>query len=193
MVSIWFVQCAFWFYQLYIRQFQGISQFFSPENSGAKSETNNQVKGLAQDCLDYLDTRTQFWQQQKPMYARKHEQKMKENSRKRTGKQAQRDPGDWILKNLEEIDSGKWFHIYLIFFDERILFVLCRIRWGSWLRVQPPSCKHIQQSQIWLTLISLCHLNLSGLLPSHSHCINHITTELRNSVIVLFYFSSSGW
>jgi hypothetical protein len=34
---------------------------------------NDKVKSLVHDALNYLDTRTEFWRQQKPMYARKKE------------------------------------------------------------------------------------------------------------------------
>jgi hypothetical protein len=34
---------------------------------------NNQVKILVDDALKFLDTRTEFWRQQKPIYARKKE------------------------------------------------------------------------------------------------------------------------
>ncbi|KAI8916067.1 hypothetical protein EDD86DRAFT_186113 [Gorgonomyces haynaldii] len=34
---------------------------------------NNEVKTLVDDALVYLDTRTEFWRQQKPLYARKNE------------------------------------------------------------------------------------------------------------------------
>ncbi|KAJ3324995.1 Tetratricopeptide repeat protein 25 [Boothiomyces sp. JEL0866] len=37
------------------------------------SNPNNKVKSLVDDALKYLDTRTEFWRQQKPIYARKKE------------------------------------------------------------------------------------------------------------------------
>ena len=83
------------------------------ENNSNKSDINESVKGLAENCLKYLDSRTQFWQQQKPMYARKHEQKKKENARKRATTSAQREPTEWILKNLEEIDAGNTISAYV--------------------------------------------------------------------------------
>ena len=39
----------------------------------AKSQQEKSIRDLATEGLDYLDTRTDFWRQQKPMYARKRD------------------------------------------------------------------------------------------------------------------------
>ena len=69
------------------------------------------------EALGYLDARTEFWRQQKPMYARKREREMKKYrpapARPRskgtvphaaTGAGA--DHTKYVLKALEDIDSG---------------------------------------------------------------------------------------
>lgn len=63
---------------------------------------------LIQDGLAYLDTRADFWRQQKPMYARKREQQLrriKPSLTKPVGASG-RDYTKFILKSLEEIDTG---------------------------------------------------------------------------------------
>ena len=64
------------------------------------------VRCLAIEGLNYLDTRTGFWQQQKPMYARKRDKQMRDGARSRAGT-GRRDPTQYVLQNLEDIDSGE--------------------------------------------------------------------------------------
>ena len=79
------------------------------ENASNNSETNMSIRDLAIQGLEYLDTRTDFWQQQKPMYSRKRDGDMRQNSRSRAGTGKQ-DPTAYILKALEEIDEGGWLY-----------------------------------------------------------------------------------
>lgn len=80
------------------------------ESATNQSETNKAIRTLTIQGLDYLDTRTEFWQQQKPMYSRKRDRKMRENVRgQTTGVDRTKDPIPWVLKNLEEIDEGQYF------------------------------------------------------------------------------------
>jgi hypothetical protein len=44
---------------------------------------NQSVKKLAETGIKYLDKRTEFWRQQKPMYARKNEAKQLKTSKGR--------------------------------------------------------------------------------------------------------------
>jgi len=61
------------------------------------------IRHKAEDGLDYLNNRADFWRQQKPMYARKRDkQRMR-----RTAKSKSHDPVNMIMKSLEEIDEGK--------------------------------------------------------------------------------------
>lgn len=65
------------------------------------------ISGLVSQGLNYLDTRTDFWRQQKPMYARKHEkQMMKRENRSEGSNTAKLSPNDYIIRELERIDQG---------------------------------------------------------------------------------------
>ncbi|XP_071822237.1 outer dynein arm-docking complex subunit 4-like isoform X3 [Apostichopus japonicus] len=69
------------------------------------TDSGNRIYDLVSEGIDYLDTRTEFWRQQKPMYARKRE---KSDVNRQAGKDNKRpvDPTRYILKNLEEIDAA---------------------------------------------------------------------------------------
>lgn len=68
------------------------------------------ISGLVSQGLNYLDTRTDFWRQQKPMYARKHEkQMMRRENRSEGSNTAKLSPNDYIIRELERIDQGKHF------------------------------------------------------------------------------------
>ncbi|KAM6450237.1 outer dynein arm-docking complex subunit 4 isoform 2-T2 [Liasis olivaceus] len=62
------------------------------------------VGDLLQEGLSYLDTRTDFWQQQKPIYARIRDRKL---MLKRWARDQKRKPSEvarYILKSMEDID-----------------------------------------------------------------------------------------
>ena len=40
------------------------------ENVENKTDLNSQVQDITTDALNYLDSRSDFWQQQKPLYCR---------------------------------------------------------------------------------------------------------------------------
>ena len=62
------------------------------------------INNLVTEGLSYLDTRTDFWRQQKPMYARKHERaQQRPRPDGGTGKLS---PNDYIIRELEKIDVG---------------------------------------------------------------------------------------
>lgn len=63
------------------------------------------ISTLVNDGLSYLDTRSDFWRQQKPMYARRHDRLMQR--RKRETSSNKMSPNDYIIKELEKIDQGK--------------------------------------------------------------------------------------
>jgi hypothetical protein len=73
------------------------------------TKTGNAIWSLANNGLDFLDSRTEFWRQQKPIYARK---KMSLNS----SSQSNKNPLDYILKQLEVIDNCNKSFISCIFF-----------------------------------------------------------------------------
>lgn len=91
---------------------------FSAENVDEENSTAAEVHDIALQGLDYLDIRTDFWQQQKPMYSRKKDRSAKDEEGRRKGSASgKKDPTSWILKNLEEIDEGllwyNWVYIFL--------------------------------------------------------------------------------
>ena len=73
---------------------------------------------LAQEGVDYLDSRTEFWRQQKPMYARKREKELKKWNKPPTRPQApfrrtrsgnlreSNNHTKYVLNSLEDIDQG---------------------------------------------------------------------------------------
>ena len=63
---------------------------------------NRELKGKVCDGLDYLDSRADFWRQQKPMYARKRDKERQRQS----AKAHKTDPTNYLLRCLEEIDEG---------------------------------------------------------------------------------------
>ncbi|XP_066485346.1 outer dynein arm-docking complex subunit 4 [Tiliqua scincoides] len=62
------------------------------------------VGDLIQEGLSYLDTRTDFWQQQKPIYARIRDRKLMLKRWTRDQKRKPSDVARYILKSMEEID-----------------------------------------------------------------------------------------
>jgi len=64
-----------------------------------ESNVNQPIYELVQSGINYLDTRTEFWRQQKPLYARQKDKV----SKKRKGKPSM---AKYVLKELEEIDQA---------------------------------------------------------------------------------------
>ncbi|XP_054849425.1 outer dynein arm-docking complex subunit 4-like isoform X2 [Eublepharis macularius] len=62
------------------------------------------VGDLIQEGLSYLDTRTDFWQQQKPIYARIRDRKLVLKRWTRDQKRKPSDVARYILKSMEDID-----------------------------------------------------------------------------------------
>ena len=69
----------------------------------SETKTGKTIYDLADDGLTYLDTRTDFWRQQKPMYARRYERYY--SRKKYASKKAVSDI--YIIGELEKIDEGK--------------------------------------------------------------------------------------
>jgi len=71
------------------------------ETGSGTSKTGQKISSLAEAGLSYLDTRTEFWQQVKPMYARKYEtqQAMSRYKQPRTS------PHQYVLGELEKVDA----------------------------------------------------------------------------------------
>nr|CAB3267330.1 tetratricopeptide repeat protein 25 [Phallusia mammillata] len=62
------------------------------------------IYDLVTSGINYLDTRTEFWRQQKPMYARKRDRMMMQQKWSNRKSDSISDPTTFILKNLEDID-----------------------------------------------------------------------------------------
>lgn len=70
---------------------------------------NTKIGQDASDCLNYLNSRIEFWRQQKPIYARKKEQM--EKSKGRTGtKGGPSNNNQYVINELEKIDEGEKNH-----------------------------------------------------------------------------------
>ena len=70
----------------------------------SKSDMGKMISNLVNEGLSYLDTRSDFWRQQKPMYARRHDRLMQR--RRREVQSSKLSPNDYIIKELERIDQG---------------------------------------------------------------------------------------
>ncbi|CAK8674799.1 outer dynein arm-docking complex subunit 4-like isoform X2 [Clavelina lepadiformis] len=63
------------------------------------------IYDLVTSGINYLDTRTEFWRQQKPMYARKRDRMLMQQKWSNRKTERISDPTKFILKNLDEIDQ----------------------------------------------------------------------------------------
>ncbi|XP_067928491.1 outer dynein arm-docking complex subunit 4-like [Watersipora subatra] len=72
------------------------------KETDTSSKNGQQIYDLACDGLHYLDTRTDFWRQQKPMYSRKRE---KQDRLK--GKQKKGNHENYVMIQLERIDQDQ--------------------------------------------------------------------------------------
>jgi len=63
--------------------------------------TGDAIWSLANSGLDFLDSRTEFWRQQKPIYARK-------NSFADGADTSSNNPLNYVIKRLETIDTCNW-------------------------------------------------------------------------------------
>ncbi|KAH3699672.1 outer dynein arm-docking complex subunit 4-like isoform X2 [Dreissena polymorpha] len=70
-----------------------------------KSEMGKTISTLVTEGLSYLDTRSDFWRQQKPMYARRHDRLMQRRRREVSSNKVS--PNDYIIKELERIDQAQ--------------------------------------------------------------------------------------
>ncbi|KAF7697885.1 outer dynein arm-docking complex subunit 4 [Silurus meridionalis] len=70
-----------------------------------KTRSGERLQDVIMSCISYLDTRTEFWQQQKPIYAREREQKLIQQQWKHTRSRPPTESTIYILKSLEELDT----------------------------------------------------------------------------------------
>lgn len=62
------------------------------------------VADMVLSGIAYLDTRTEFWQQQKPIYARVRERKLRQQRWIRDKKRKPAEVARYIVKSMEDID-----------------------------------------------------------------------------------------
>lgn len=73
-----------------------------------RTSGGERLQDVILSCISYLDTRTEFWQQQKPIYARQRDKKLLQQQWKNTQYSRNNplsDPTRYILTNLEQLDS----------------------------------------------------------------------------------------
>uniref|UniRef100_A0A3B4DE83 Outer dynein arm-docking complex subunit 4 n=1 Tax=Pygocentrus nattereri TaxID=42514 RepID=A0A3B4DE83_PYGNA len=71
-----------------------------------KTRGGERLQDVILNCISYLDTRSEFWWQQKPIYARQRDRKLLREQWNRARHLPPSDPTCYILKNLEEIDAA---------------------------------------------------------------------------------------
>ena len=67
-----------------------------------QGNNHSTIHGLISGGISYLDSRTEFWRQQKPLYARK---KQKPVLHRNKPKPKTEDPADFVVRSLDEIDQ----------------------------------------------------------------------------------------
>lgn len=67
-----------------------------------QGNNDSTIYGLVSSGIGYLDSRTEFWRQQKPLYARKKEKPVMQRNKP---KPKPEDPTDFVVRSLEEIDQ----------------------------------------------------------------------------------------
>ncbi|KAJ8414354.1 hypothetical protein AAFF_G00052240 [Aldrovandia affinis] len=66
--------------------------------------SGEKVQDLILSCIHYLDTRTEFWRQQKPVYARERDRKLMQQKWNKSQQSPPSNPTVYVLKSLEEIE-----------------------------------------------------------------------------------------
>lgn len=66
------------------------------------------VEDLIMTGVNYLDRRSDFWRQQKPIYARERDRKLMQEKRLGDRKRRPSQAARYILKSLEDIDMCGW-------------------------------------------------------------------------------------
>ncbi|KAL7378138.1 hypothetical protein ABVT39_009166 [Epinephelus coioides] len=71
-----------------------------------KTKGGERLQDVIQDCLTYLDTCTEFWNQEKPICAQEKEQKLMQQKSGKTRQSAPSEPAQFLLRSLNEIDAA---------------------------------------------------------------------------------------
>ncbi|GFO25847.1 tetratricopeptide repeat protein 25 [Plakobranchus ocellatus] len=85
-----------------------LEKLFDSLSSSGPTQSDSYIKSRACDGLEYLNNRSDFWRQQKPMYARKRDRQSRsaKGSAANVGRGGQ-DPLKYVLRKLEEIDEAQ--------------------------------------------------------------------------------------
>lgn len=81
-----------------------------------KTKGGERLQDVIQGCLTYLDTCTEFWNQEKPICAQEKEQKLMQQKSGKTRQSAPSEPAQFLLRSLDEIDAGKaglWLNLLI--------------------------------------------------------------------------------
>ncbi|GAA6217988.1 tetratricopeptide repeat protein 25 isoform X1 [Lates japonicus] len=70
-----------------------------------KTKGGEQLQDVIQSCLTYLDTCTEFWNQEKPICARERERKLMQQKCSKLRPSAPSEPAQFLLKSLDDIDA----------------------------------------------------------------------------------------
>ncbi|NXT20462.1 TTC25 protein, partial [Syrrhaptes paradoxus] len=70
----------------------------------SSTKEGTKVADLVWSGISYLDARSEFWQQQKPLYARMRERKLRQQRWIRDKKRKPAEVGRYIVKSMEDID-----------------------------------------------------------------------------------------
>ncbi|KAF7668730.1 hypothetical protein LDENG_00290970 [Lucifuga dentata] len=70
-----------------------------------KPPSGEKMQDLIQDYITYLDTWTDFWHKEKPIYARESDQKLMRQQRSKSYQRKSPDVAQFLLRCLEEIDA----------------------------------------------------------------------------------------
>ncbi|KAM3863785.1 outer dynein arm-docking complex subunit 4 [Diretmus argenteus] len=71
-----------------------------------KTRSGARLQDLILNCITYLDTRTEFWHQQRPIYARERNRKLMQQKWNQCRQNLPSDPAQFVLKSLEDIDAA---------------------------------------------------------------------------------------
>ncbi|XP_063694267.1 outer dynein arm-docking complex subunit 4-like [Bolinopsis microptera] len=74
-------------------------------DSRATKQSDNTIKSLVSNGINYLDSRLDFWRQQQPLYSRK-KKRIDQGNRNRLIKGIGSDPTNYVLRNLDDIDAA---------------------------------------------------------------------------------------
>ncbi|XP_041813827.1 outer dynein arm-docking complex subunit 4 [Chelmon rostratus] len=70
-----------------------------------KTKYGERLQDVIQGCLTYLDTCTEFWNQEKPICEREREHKLMQQKCSKPHHSAPSEPAHFLLKSLEDIDA----------------------------------------------------------------------------------------